>query len=65
MSADPITLITIGKTLFDIKSSRDQAKLELEKIKILVYKYEGAIESTQILIDEENKKEEEKKKSKK
>ena len=31
MSADPITLITIGKTLFDIKSSRDQAKLEAEQ----------------------------------
>ena len=31
MSADPITLITIGKTLFYIKSSRDQAKLEAEQ----------------------------------
>ena len=31
MSADPITLITIGKTLLDIKDSRDQAKLEQER----------------------------------
>ena len=31
MSGDPITLITIGKTLFDIKSSRDQAKLEAKQ----------------------------------
>ena len=31
MSADPITLITIGKTLLDIKDSKDQAKLEQER----------------------------------
>ena len=31
MSADPITIITIGKTLLDIKDSRDQAKLEQER----------------------------------
>ena len=55
----------IKERLKQYTEQRDQAKLELEKIKILVYKYEGAIESTQILIDEDNKKEEEKKKSKK
>ena len=31
MSADPITLITIGKTLLDIKDSRDQAKIQAEQ----------------------------------
>ena len=31
MSADPITLITIGKTLLDIKDSRDQAKVQAEQ----------------------------------
>ena len=31
MSADPITLITIGKTLLDIKDSRYQAKIQAEQ----------------------------------
>ena len=31
MSADPLTLFTIGKTLLDIKDSRDQAKLQAEQ----------------------------------
>ena len=31
MSADPITLNTIGKTLLDIKDSRDQAKIQAEQ----------------------------------
>ena len=46
----------IKERLKQYTEQRDQAKLELEKIKILVYKYEGAIESTQILIDEKKKK---------
>lgn len=32
---------------------RDNAKIELEKLRILVYKLEGAIEGYQILLDEE------------
>jgi hypothetical protein len=55
----------IKEKLKQFTEQRDQAKLELEKIKILVYKYEGAVESLQILLDEDTKKEEEKKKDKK
>ena len=31
MRADPLPLFTIGKTLLDIKDSRDQAKLQAEQ----------------------------------
>ena len=57
--------MNIKEKLKQFTEQRDQAKLELEKIKILVYKYEGAVESLQILVDEDAKKEEEKKKDKK
>jgi hypothetical protein len=52
----------IKEKMEEMIKQRDNAKMELEKYRILVYKLEGAIEGYQILLDD---KKDSKKKEKK